>query len=563
MTLPDRWRDTTEPLATTLVGLPSVTNTAGEAAFAQALHGILSCDPYFAAHPDDLTVRAVPRDHSGRGSVFALVRGRTARTVVLAGHFDTVATHDYGELEPWALDTAALHERLITHLRAHGAGARDALALQDLEGGAFRAGRGMLDMKSGLAAGIAVLQWYAAQDDRPGSLLMIATPDEEDRSRGMRSAARALVELADQERLELAAAINLDASNDPGAGEYGQSVFLGSVGKLLLSFYVVGRPTHAGYPLDGANATFLAANLVDRLEWNGELAGDEPGTRAPAPVILYARDDKREYDITTPAAAWVCVNVLLQDLAAREVFARARRIADDAMHHALNTLHRRAAAWSGQATQLRSLPGSAPMVLTYRELYEGIAATGNASAVAELAKLERQVTSDAAQALPDACRILTERAWQLSGRVGPAVVLGVAAVPYPTVRIGERDIRERQILTIVDREVREASLVHRTQIGTRPFFAGVSDMSFLGRFDGTDLAGIAENTPAWDSGVDWDPTAPRPNLPVINIGPWGRDYHLRLERVHAPYSFEVLPDLVRRVAMAILEDGGGARRHAS
>jgi arginine utilization protein RocB len=33
----------------------------------------------------------------------------------------------------------------------------------------------------------------------------------------------------------------------------------------------------------------------------------------------------------------------------------------------------------------------------------------------------------------------------------------------------------------------------------------------------------------------------------VNIGPWGRDYHRRTERVYMPYSFEVLPELIWRV----------------
>jgi arginine utilization protein RocB len=43
------------------------------------------------------------------------------------------------------------------------------------------------------------------------------------------------------------------------------------------------------------------------------------------------------------------------------------------------------------------------------------------------------------------------------------------------------------------------------------------------------------------------------SFPCVNIGPWGREYHQKLERVHAPYAFDVLPDLVHAVARAILD----------
>ena len=46
--------------------------------------------------------------------------------------------------------------------------------------------------------------------------------------------------------------------------------------------------------------------------------------------------------------------------------------------------------------------------------------------------------------------------------------------------------------------------------------------------------------------------APPAGLPCINLGPWGRDYHQWLERVHMPYSFGVLPELVWDITQALL-----------
>jgi arginine utilization protein RocB len=41
---------------------------------------------------------------------------------------------------------------------------------------------------------------------------------------------------------------------------------------------------------------------------------------------------------------------------------------------------------------------------------------------------------------------------------------------------------------------------------------------------------------------------------VINVGPWGRDYHQRLERIFMPYSYGVMPELVWRIATDLLGD---------
>jgi arginine utilization protein RocB len=70
-------------------------------------------------------------------------------------------------------------------------------------------------------------------------------------------------------------------------------------------------------------------------------------------------------------------------------------------------------------------------------------------------------------------------------------------------------------------------------------------VSFFGEAAG-DLSVVAANTPIWGQGF----TMPEPgNWPAINIGPWGRDYHTPLERLHAPYAFNTLP----RVLLAVIE----------
>jgi arginine utilization protein RocB len=43
--------------------------------------------------------------------------------------------------------------------------------------------------------------------------------------------------------------------------------------------------------------------------------------------------------------------------------------------------------------------------------------------------------------------------------------------------------------------------------------------------------------------------------PAINIGPWGRDYHTRLERLHAPNAFDTLPRVLLSVIDAVAKLG--------
>src|SRR5437899_10451430 len=47
-------------------------------------------------------------DPYGRKNVYAFLRGQGPETLILLGHFDTVDTADYGDLEPLALQPAEL-----------------------------------------------------------------------------------------------------------------------------------------------------------------------------------------------------------------------------------------------------------------------------------------------------------------------------------------------------------------------------------------------------------------------------------------------------------------------
>lgn len=108
----------TRELATLLVGWPSVTGSADEAAFARRLAWLLAAWPYFRHHPENLVLVPVPGGPHRRQNLLALVRGSGRRTVALAGHFDVVPVDNYGDLAPLAGKPEALREGLLRRRRA-------------------------------------------------------------------------------------------------------------------------------------------------------------------------------------------------------------------------------------------------------------------------------------------------------------------------------------------------------------------------------------------------------------------------------------------------------------
>lgn len=531
-------------LAIDLVEHLSVTGTPGEVSFAAHIHAILGRIAYFAAKPDHLSTALVDGEPEGRANVIGLVRGRGRRTVVLAGHFDVVSVDNYLALSALAHRPEPLSRATCAALAESGEAPH---VLRDLSSGDFLAGRGLLDMKSGLAAGIVALETFAARPEREGNLVLLACPDEENQSAGMRAAGPRLKALAEEHGLDLALLINLDAVQDDGDVAAGQIVGLGCIGKHLVTALVVGREAHACYPFTGINAAYLAAALAVEAEAHpalSERVGDE--VLAP-PAALLARDLKSGYDVTTPERCWCAWNVLVYEQSARAVTDTFLAIAGDVARRALERLAARAAE-TGIAFRY---PSDVVTVTTYAAVHAAAIEAAGDRYRAERSALASRLAADGTTTIPDKARRLTELAIDTAGLNGPAIVLGFGSLSYPAVLS-----LSRRGLPALDSAVREAAAGiaerHRTTVGFVEALPIICDMSFAAApADPEDHRHALENNPLSEAVLSWDVAAVA-DVPSINIGPWGRGYHHRFERVNVRYAFDVLPDLVLETADRVL-----------
>jgi arginine utilization protein RocB len=483
-------------IALELTSWPSVTGTSDEAAFAQRLQEYLRLKGF-----DESILFPVDAGPNPRGNLAVLKRGRSPQTIVLTGHFDTVPYDDYGALADLALNPETLAKSIISRLRQIG---ENKLALRDFESGDFLAGRGLLDMKAGLAAGLAAMEAYGGD----ASILFLAVCDEEETSAGARAAAPMLRNLEKELGLEIKLVINLDAISDQGDGSSGRVVTFGSIGKLLLTAFVHGKQTHAGYPQDGVNAAYVAAELLTEFELSPLLSERTGEELAAPPTALHSKDSKTGYNVTTPQQAWVYWNTMQHRRTAGEVF-------EIAMDHARRAVDR-AKARTGQEIDL----------ISFAELRSR---HGHS--------LPKQ---DISLNFPEQSRLATLAMIESLGISKPTVVLGLGSIPYSAV-----SLRDESLRATISKAVQPFGL------GSVNYFAGISDMSFFGEAS-SDLSVVASNTPIW--GTSFTLAEPA-GYPCINIGPWGRDYHHWLERLHAPYAFETLPEVLLAVIDAVFKKG--------
>ena len=471
-------------LALMMTRWPSITGSVEEAALPAKLLAELQFDKMW--------VSAIAKDAAGRSNVFALKRGSSRRTIVLTGHFDVVSVEDYGPLQDLAFDPESLLAASIQRLKNTG---ENPLALADYESGAFLPGRGLLDMKAGLAAGLAAMEAYQGE----ATLVFLGVADEEEKSAGARAAVPQLKQFAADENLDISLVINLDAIADNGNGSTARVVTYGSIGKQLLTALVIGKQTHAGYPQNGVNAAYVLSELVREIELSSELSECTGQEVAAPPATLYAKDLKQGYNVTTPHRAYAYWNTMQHRRSGAEVLNVAMTLA----RHAISRVEEK----TGHRIALKCVADFPPV---------------------------RGLNFDASQNLP--AQTLQALLSITASVDEPTVVMGFGSIPYPAVLMRDPVLREKI-----------GKAVGAYGLGEVNYFAGISDMSFYGEAAG-DLHVVAANTPIWGQSF----VMPEPaGYPTINIGPWGRDYHTWLERLHAPYAFEVLPRVLLSVIDAV------------
>ncbi len=481
-------------IALELTSWPSVTGSVDEAKFAGLLASYLK-------NFDKVWTSPIENETAGRSNVFALKRGTSSRTIVLTGHFDVVSIEDFGPLKNLAFQSEKLLPEIVSRLKASG---ENPQALADFESGDFLPGRGLLDMKAGLAAGIAMAEFYKGEL----SILFLAVSDEEERSAGARSTATTLKKTADENNLDIHLVINLDAISDQGDGSTGRVITYGSIGKQLVTAFVHGKQTHAGYPQDGVNAAYVAAELITEFELAADLSENTNGEVAAPPTALYAKDLKQGYNVTTPAQAFVYWNTMQHRRSPEQVF-------DLVMAHARQAVDR-----------AKKRTGHDIDLISYAEL--------------EKRAGRRAAKQDAKLNFPEQSRLAIMEMGATANLTKPTVIMGFGSIPYPAVLMSDHKLRGA-----IENAVKPFG------IGSINYFAGISDMSFFGEASG-DLSIVAANTPIWGTGFNMPEAA---GYSCINLGPWGRDYHQWLERLHAPYAFEVLPRALLAVIDAVAKSG--------
>ena len=166
-----------------------------------------------------------------------------------------------------------------------------------------------------------------------GNLIVLAVPDEENLSAGMRTAVLLLAELRDRYGLKYQLMINSEPHQrkDPEVGV----LSTGSVGKLMPFVYVRGYLAHVGKVFEGFNPVNLLSAIVRKTEVNMQLSDVLGKEAAPPPTWLFCRDQKLGYDVSIPLSAAGCLSVLTLNQTPATLLEKIRHLCQEAFQQVL------------------------------------------------------------------------------------------------------------------------------------------------------------------------------------------------------------------------------------
>lgn len=523
----------------TIASIPSISRSCTEEdKVLRILFDEIAKSAYFKEHPEDLCLLPAESDPLKRNFLFAIVRTpeRTEKTVLLTGHIDVVGVSDYGSLQ----NLAFLPERYTAALKG---ASLDEDSLKDLRSGKWLFGRGVGDMKSGVAAGVELLLNAAEScQNLASNLAVLFVSDEETSSAGMLGAVPWLAKLQD-EGLRFICCIDLEPTFASGE-EAKPTGYLGSLGKINPFFYCVGRDTHAGEYYDGFSVGPTAARITLALDGNTQ-RGDSLGeTLFPPYAALKMADMRSEYSATILSKGVIAFSYLTAVKMPGTILKELKQVAQEALTLSIEEHRERRLIYRKKNNLPLSDANFDGTVLSVMELLS--------LAEKRTGKTRDRLLADALSNFPvemdereKALKTLALVVEELDLE-GPLVIIGFLPPWYPhrvNDEMAKGDQIARQALYTLAEKAKDDGLDFRI----RPLFEGVSDLSYCG-FTGSldDMADFEKNMPG-DARLYRFPTESLLSLsiPVLNFGPIGKDFHRKTERIHLPFFLEKYPILLQ------------------
>lgn len=542
------------------VAIGSFTDTAHEKEVEPFFMKLMSSFPYFKEHPEDYGLFEIPGDHLKRSVCWALVRGEGDDTVCMVHHYDVVGTEDFKTLKDYALLPDELSKRLKESPDMLSQEAR-----ADLYSEEYLFCKGGCDMKAGGSIQFSLLNEYGnlALKGTPlkGNVLVIAVPDEENLSAGMRDAATLLAKLKREKNLNYKIMINSEPHQrrNPEEGVFS----MGTVGKLLPFVYVRGSMSHVGKVFEGLNPLQIISEIQRRTELNMEFSdtvvtGSGAAEASPPPTWIYLKDSKDVYDVSMPLNAYGCISVLTLTSSPSAVLKKIERICRESFETVIDHTKESYSAFIKNSKRSESeLPWSVK-VSSFDELLE----EAERDHGEEFRKLYQNKKEEILNDFNSAKRDMINCNYELVSFIfdyvddaSPRIVYGLIPPYYPCVSNLEWEKKDKKIEALYDTLLSYTRENFNQEYIKEYFFSGICDLSYIDMSDPEEVRkSVSESMPLFGDFYDIPLEDIHDiSMPGINIGPWGKDFHKLSERVLIEDVYHRTPRILDAAVKYLLE----------
>ena len=544
-------KDKIMKLMTELVAIDSISDSKKEVAAAQYIYDFLKELPYFKDHPEDVGLMEIEGDAHGRKVPYAFLNGEKRNTVVMMGHFDVVNAEVYGEAEPLAFTVGEELEAALAKKAMNPA------QRADMESGEWIWGRGVADMKGGLAIHLALFEQYAAQAQEgklPGCLFFMGVPDEESYSAGMRAGAQILREFKRKYDLDFKLLIDPEPTN---LADGKQVMSIGSVGKSMPVVMVQGVTAHVGHCFNGISPLGMLSGIYLRTNGSLEFSDCYEAEATMPPTWTNMRDMKHIYDVSIPYRASGYFTVLSFSTTPDQIMAKLKKISEEVFEEMVTKLNDTYQEFKKMNKfETREKLHYDTLVLSFAELIDRLKKEDAAGFEAFYKEAYAEVAEKTASGelnYPAATIALMEKVLNYADIKQPLILLGFAPPYYPAVH-SDLIAGKEGAGTDAYSFVKEASAAYGQEMNYENYFMGISDASYSAMDHPFDYNAFSANTPMWGDLYSLDFEAIEEiGIPSVIYGPIGKEYHQWTERVNRKSLLEVVPAVTQQLISHLWE----------
>lgn len=524
-----------------LVATQSDTNTERETYIEEQILHWIKEQAYFSENSEYCGAYPIDDDPHKRNVIWSLVKGSGNKTIVLIHHHDAIDIEEYGKLKSVALRPDELAEALAK--RKIPSQAED-----DLKSGNWTFGRGSADMKSGAAIQLALSAYFSELEDFEGNILLLSVPDEETLSKGMLSAVTLMTSLRDKYKLEYLLTINSEPYFNQTKGK---AIFYeGSVGKIMPVLFVKGVKSHIGDPFNGFNPSLVLSDLQRKTELNIDLCDVIGEEATPPPVWVNLKDRKKAYDASIPEAATGYFNWLTFRRSPKNIMDKLVSLSRRSLR---DTLIYFEDAYENYCLLTGETPSSisfVPKVFTFDQIYKKAVEELGSSFEESYCKVQDDINVlliENVITLPEAATRLVEFVQDSIDLEGPAIIVALSGPYYPHVN---NSSTTNKLPFSLEEFINNISVPkYNLTFESQGYFMGISDLSYA-TWSGNDedISMIKANSPGWDViyRIPFKDLSTL-NMPIVNIGPWGKDLHKITERVFTKDVYDRIPNIIKEL----------------